>query len=320
MVFPTSFGSASHVGNVRKINEDNLAAAPEHDLWVVADGMGGHEKGELASAIAVKAVVGGVARGLGLEEAVRNAHEEVLAAKDARPGMGSTVVALHFSDRQYTVVWVGDSRAYLWDGRLWPLTRDHSLVQQLMDSGAISAQEAESHPQRSVITQAVGVAGKGGVKPGVRRGQLYRGEQFLLCSDGLIGEVDEQQITAILSDAGDAQYRVDRLIAAALNAGGSDNITVILVGAPQSAPERPRTTQMPAAPGDPDTLEIPALAPHRRSRYIYWVAGSALLLGIGLFLYWSGWLVALPEEPPPGGSPGTEMQQPADTEPASAGG
>ncbi|MFV2090568.1 MAG: PP2C family serine/threonine-protein phosphatase [Pseudomonadales bacterium] len=216
------------MGNVREINEDNLAAVPEHSLWVVADGMGGHEKGELASAIAVKAVAGGVARGLGLEEAVRKAHEEVLAAKDARPGMGSTVVALHFSEREYTVVWVGDSRAYLWDGRLWPLTRDHSLVQQLMDSGAINAQEAESHPQRSVITQAVGVAGKGGVKPGVRRGRLYRGEQILLCSDGLFKDLTEEEIEEIVCE-GSCMDVCDRLIDTVLGRECADNVTVVVV-------------------------------------------------------------------------------------------
>jgi protein phosphatase len=237
-----SFGCATDVGRARDHNEDNFAARPDLGLWIVADGMGGHEAGEVASAVAVEVIPEEVSVGNPLAEAVERAHEAIVrAGREGRgaPGMGCTVVALKAEGCDYEIAWVGDSRAYLWDGsRLRPLTRDHSFVQQMIDAGALTEEEARTHPQRSVITQALGVHDHGGVRVDTVRGSLGRGESILLCSDGLTGEVEDGQIARLLTAEGDATQKVRALIEAANANGGSDNITVILVEAPEDAPAK----------------------------------------------------------------------------------
>ena len=238
-----TFGHATHVGRVRDHNEDNYIALPEQGLWVVADGMGGHSAGEIASAIAVEVIAAEVANGCPLCESIEKAHQAILqAALDGQGehGMGCTVVALKLNGYEVEVAWVGDSRAYLWDGTLRPLSRDHSFVQQLIDSGAISEEEARHHPQRSVITQALGASDLKNVRVDSIREILARGERLLLCSDGLTGEVDDAHIAAVLKRSPDSQESVEQLIAAANNNGGSDNVTVVLVDAPANAPRRKR--------------------------------------------------------------------------------
>lgn len=239
----TEHGTATHTGRVRDLNEDCVLADPALGLWIVADGMGGHESGEVASRIAVDFIHEQVAQGVGLRDAAARAHEVVTLAAEqglGQQGMGSTLVALRVQGLQYEVVWVGDSRAYVWrpDG-LVQLTRDHSFVQRMVDEGQISSAEAARHPYRNVITQALGVADLDQVEVGHVQGGLARHELILLCSDGLSGEVPDGEIRTLLDGDGTPQDKAQALIDAALEHGGSDNVTVVVVAAPADAPMDP---------------------------------------------------------------------------------
>ncbi len=239
------YGHATDKGCKRGHNEDALSVHPELGLWLVADGMGGHQKGEVASAIVGQTVFACVQEGSSLSQAVKQAHVSVLNAihtGQGAPGMGSTVVALRIQDSQrYEVVWVGDSRAYLWNGQeLRQLTRDHSFVQQLVDYGAITEAEARNHPHKNIITRAIGFANApqqqgGEIAVDSISGTLKPGDRLLLCSDGLTGEIGRLEIEEVLSQQHDDQAAVDELIRRALDHGGSDNVTVILISAPEAA-------------------------------------------------------------------------------------
>jgi serine/threonine protein phosphatase PrpC len=239
MTLRSAFGS--HVGHVREHNEDNYLVRPELDLWAVADGMGGHLAGEVASRVAVDELVKRVAQGESLPNAIGATHHAVLEAVargEGQPSMGTTIVALQVQDTHYQIAWVGDSRAYLMGQHgLRQLSRDHSFVQLLLDAGAIADSEAAHHPDRNIVTQAIGTSGMPEVKVDTVDGQLYRGDQILLCSDGLSGEVSEQLIHDILAAPGDETAKTEALIAVALKHGGADNVTVVLVSAPEDAPE-----------------------------------------------------------------------------------
>lgn len=234
-------GHATDVGRARDHNEDSYVARPELGLWVVSDGMGGHAAGEVASAIAVEVVAAQIEAGQDIETAIQAAHEAILQAGDegrGESGMGCTIVALVSRELEYRVAWVGDSRAYLWDGdALTQVTRDHSYVQQLIDSGILTEEEARDHPQRSVISQALGIGARDGIRIDTVSGRWNRGQQILLCSDGLSGEVEDQEIAARLAAGEDLQETVAGLIRAANDNGGSDNITVTLLAAPEQAPQ-----------------------------------------------------------------------------------
>lgn len=227
-------GHASDVGSVREWNEDSFAACAAIGLWAIADGMGGHQSGEVASAIAVTELARQIADGAPLVQAIEAAHREIQrAAADGlgAAGMGTTIVALKLDGPSYQIAWVGDSRAYLWNGALKLLTKDHSIVQMLIDAGAIDEDEAAAHPYRNVIAQALGT---GGADPeritvAMTAGILAQGDCLLLCSDGLTGELSSRAISEILAASDDNQERVDRLIDAAKRCGGRDNITVIAV-------------------------------------------------------------------------------------------
>ena len=144
--------------------------------------------------------------------------------------MGTTIVALKLAAGAYDIAWVGDSRAYLMRGNmLRQLTKDHSLVQRLVDAGEITAAEARSHPQRNVITRVLGGLSNSRAMPESVSGQVEAGDVFLLCSDGLTGEVEDEQIRSILLNARGAQEAADQLVGAALAAGGRDNITAVVV-------------------------------------------------------------------------------------------
>ena len=228
------FGHLTHVGLRRELNEDTYYGDSEMGLWLVADGMGGHEYGEVASALAREAIVREVRGGAALDQAIRTADEDIIRAShqrgDALP-MGTTVVAARISGRRFEVAWVGDSRVYLWrDGKLAQLTQDHSYVQELIGRGAISVEQARSHPHRNVVTQALGVTDPRQLNVETMSGELDAGMQLLLCSDGLTEEVDDARIARALAHTDcSAQECVDELVAAALDGGGSDNITVVLV-------------------------------------------------------------------------------------------
>lgn len=236
------FGNSSHAGRVRELNEDRFVADPAAGLWLVADGMGGHECGEVASRIVSEFVQHEVRRGVPLAVALESAHRAVLRAASqgmGKPGMGSTVVAVQLDGDRFELGWVGDSRGYLWNGvELMQLTRDHTLVQQLIDSGALSPEDAARHPHRNYVTQALGAVGLDEVEVDTREGRLYQGEQLLLCSDGLTGELEDSCIAEVLGGGGSEQEKVDQLIELALEKGGTDNITVVLLSAPDTAGAR----------------------------------------------------------------------------------
>lgn len=238
-------GHGKHPGHKREHNEDNYIADPAHGLWLVADGMGGHDCGEYASQIVVDFIQDELRHeATSLVGAIEQSHKVVLLAASQNlgmPGMGSTVVALRMHGDQYEVAWVGDSRAYLWNGHeLLLLTRDHSYVQQMFDAGQISQEEADRHPHRNVITQALGAENLTAVAVDRIQDTLYRGEKILLCSDGLSDELSTAEMAALLRKPLTEQQCVERLINGALENGGSDNISVILIGAAQDAPVRPR--------------------------------------------------------------------------------
>lgn len=228
------FGVATHPGLVRENNEDSCLADPDLGLWIVADGMGGHDAGAVASSIAIREIARSIRKGRPLTEAIEIAHHEIqstAAQGQDSSNMGSTVVALSLGERRYEIAWVGDSRAYLWNGALHQLTKDHSYVQFLLDAGLISQDEVAGYPGRNVITQGLGVGGANseGIKVDVVTGELADNESLLLCSDGLSGELSSAEIAAILAEETNDQSKAERLIQAALEAGGKDNVTAVLV-------------------------------------------------------------------------------------------
>jgi protein phosphatase len=228
------FALDTHTGLVRELNEDSYLALPKYGLWVVADGMGGHEAGEVASGIAIREIAHSIEQGLPLAKAIETAHRAIQTAAlqgEGAANMGSTVVAAKLDGLCYEIAWVGDSRAYLWNGELRQLTTDHSYVQLLLNAGLITESEIPRHPSRNIITQALGTGGedKVNIKIDFVSGKLNENDTLLLCSDGLSGEVTDDCIATILSETTGNQARVDRLITAALDAGGRDNVTVIVL-------------------------------------------------------------------------------------------
>jgi protein phosphatase len=223
----------SDLGRQRRGNEDNYYV--RSPLFVVADGMGGAQAGEVASELAVRQFEGGVPDGRDPGEALveliqaANARIHEQARRDSqRAGMGTTTTAAYLAGDTVVVAHVGDSRCYLLrDGDLIRLTRDHSLVEELVARGKLTEEQAESHPQRSVITRALGP--EPSVEVDLEAFPARAGDVFLLCSDGLTSMVHEQQLKALLADRGRSLEQTGRsLIAAANEAGGRDNITVIL--------------------------------------------------------------------------------------------
>jgi protein phosphatase len=227
------FGHGTHVGLRRTRNEDTYYADASLGLFLVADGMGGHQHGEVASALVRDAVVELVSRGHSLIEAVNGAAERLLAhtrpSFDVLP-MGTTIAALRTTADGYEVAWVGDSRIYQWKQELRQISHDHSLVQALVEAGQLDPAQASQHPQRNVLTQALGVTATEQLHIGMARGQLEPGMGFLLCSDGLTEGVSDATIarTVARNDLA-AQECVDQLLLDALDSGGDDNVTVLLV-------------------------------------------------------------------------------------------
>ncbi len=229
------FGHGTHNGLKRDHNEDAYTCREDLRLWVVADGMGGHQHGEVASQMAIDIIASQVADGTPLRRAIQLANEAIIAKtmennpEEPLP-MGSTVVAVRTTDETYDMAWVGDSRIYLYENRgLKQLSRDHSYVNELLQSGAISEEQARTHPHRNVITQALGVTAPMDLHVEDNQYPMAPGQRLLLCSDGLSEEVADMEIESILSLGLTAQETVDQLIQSALGNGGSDNITVVLL-------------------------------------------------------------------------------------------
>ena len=220
---------ATHTGMQRRANEDShYARAP---LFAIADGMGGAQAGEIASRIAVETVAQEPADDpQELARVVETANErihELSRSDERRAGMGTTMTALLVGEDEVHVAHVGDSRAYLYrGGKLEKLTRDHSLVDELLRQGRLTEEEAAEHPQRSVITRALGPESR--VEVDSETWQAKAGDVYLICSDGLTGMIDERRVQAIIEGASSLEEAGRALIDAANEAGGRDNITVVL--------------------------------------------------------------------------------------------
>lgn len=226
----------THVGLVRKANEDALLSRDDAALWIVADGMGGHDNGQWASQTLVDqcaAIAMGVdrqARGAAIVGAIEQGNRTIHAAATAAgTQIGTTLVLLHCDADDVLLLWVGDSRIYRLRGAdFTQLTRDHSLVQDLVDRGALSPEEAETHPMSHVLSRAVGTEPE--VRYDMRMDKAEAGDRYLLCSDGLTKVVPEVLMAAILSTGGIAAAG-DRLIAETLERGAPDNTTLVIVSA-----------------------------------------------------------------------------------------
>jgi serine/threonine protein phosphatase PrpC len=227
--------AATHAGAVRRLNEDSFLDNPGIGLWVVADGVGGHARGDYASQTLVAALssIGRQESALDLLTAVRhqvatvNANLRAFAENEGVDLSATTMAALLCFGRHYAVVWAGDSRVYLLrDSQLRQLTRDHTMVQELLEIGAISSEEALHHPQRNVVTRAVGAGSE--LELETVKDRLQPGDVFLLCSDGLGKVVADDEIAAMLQHVPAAAVP-GRLIDQALERGSPDNVTVVLV-------------------------------------------------------------------------------------------
>jgi protein phosphatase len=210
-------------------NQDSIGWDETRCLALVADGLGGHTSGQIASGIVKQTLLDQVGT-VDLRTAVLQAHAAVLRAAEQDEhllGMASTVVAMRIQRRMAQIVWAGDSRAYLWrDGVISRLTRDHSIVEELRDLQGLSETQVRTHPQRNAVTN---VLGAGEPEPGTAEIPLRRGDWILLCTDGLTGEVRDEEMAGILASAVLPLEAAERLIAAALAHGGHDNVSAVVV-------------------------------------------------------------------------------------------
>ena len=235
MIQNLSFASyaCTDVGLQRPHNEDAYISRPDIGLWIVADGMGGHEKGDEASKLACATIAEKVSMGLPVLSAINLAHQNI--ARTARinklkAGMGTTVVVLQIIGLRAHIWWVGDTRAYALSGNnLQCLTRDHSVVQELVDMGAINEIEALSHPKRNVITQSLGLISRETLNVSSVEFDCDPTIEFLLCTDGLHNELRVDEIQHIMKQNDKQEDRAEALVAGAKSAGGRDNITAMLI-------------------------------------------------------------------------------------------
>jgi serine/threonine protein phosphatase PrpC len=270
LLFLDPFG-VSDAGKVRRNNEDAYLAGEGRDetLLAIADGIGGFEAGEVASRIAIEALKE-LESDAPFETAIREANRRILTfgrGDERLSGMGTTIVAVRFGGTRERpvaeVAHVGDSRAYLLrGGDLRPLTEDHSLVAELVRSGELTRDQAAEHPQKNLITRALGAEEEVDVDTAVL--PVEAGDRILLCSDGLSDMVPEGRISEILADSsGDPEAAARRLLSAALDAGGTDNVTVVVVDLKQQPEERSGDThEMPAV--DPPESTATRRSPTRR--------------------------------------------------------
>ena len=284
-------GAATDVGMVRQSNEDAFSA--EGELFVVADGMGGHNAGEVASALAITTMKSGSRNGIHgpvqFKELVQQANTAIYTASlddSTQAGMGTTVTAMAVlpgEDPRVMVANVGDSRTYLLrDGHLRRVSVDHSYVQELVNEGIISPEEARTHPRRNIVTRALGIDRSVMVDVFVQ--DVRTGDRLVLCSDGLVDEVSDAEILTVLRQHTDPQECAEALVMVANTNGGHDNTTVIVVDVADdiSAPVEIR-------PDDDITKSVPVVASvpagGRRSHVrismaILWSAAVAVLLGV----------------------------------------
>jgi serine/threonine protein phosphatase PrpC len=282
-------GERTDKGRVRDGNEDRPLIDQRMDLYAVADGMGGHQAGEVASETAVEALRAAVASGTPIRDAITLANDAVLersAADERLRGMGTTMTAATLAAGGTLLIGhVGDSRAYLIrGGELRQVTEDHSLVEEMVRGGELTPEQAEVHPQRSVITRALGI--DPGVEVDIYTLELQEGDRVLLCSDGLTGMVRTEEIAAVLQREPDPQKAANELVEAANEAGGEDNITVVLLDV--VADDSTRAAVLPDDRARPAEEPVPSRRERRRRfpgggrivRVALWVLPILLVLAL----------------------------------------
>ena len=288
------FGAATDVGMVRQSNEDAFSA--EGELFIVADGMGGHNAGEVASALAVTTMKSGARNGLTepsqFRELVQQANTAIYTASlddSAQSGMGTTVTALAVlpgEEPRVMVANVGDSRTYVWrNGRLDRISIDHSYVQELVNEGIITPEEARTHPRRNIVTRALGIDRS--VQVDVFTYEVRTGDRLVLCSDGLVDEVSDAEISKVIGQHSNAQECAEALIMVANTNGGRDNTTVVVVDIADdiSAP-------VAIVPDNDDTQQIesvpPVLVKEKRrvtvGMTLFWSALVIIVLGVAVIM------------------------------------
>ena len=235
---PAAFRSSArtHAGASRETNQDAFLSRNDLGLWAVADGMGGHASGEVASRMLTEGMETINAEsdlgrmGAQVQAKIQETHDvmtQCASDDDALNAMGSTIVVLLGGRDKIECIWAGDSRIYRYrEGRMTQLTRDHSLVQQMIDSGALDEETARNHPQRNVITRAVGA--QSSLALDSRSDSLASGDKYLLCTDGLYNMLSDDELCKLIS-AGPINEAADLLMATALARGADDNVTLILV-------------------------------------------------------------------------------------------
>jgi protein phosphatase len=305
-------GARTDVGRERAGNEDNYVADPDRGLYAVADGMGGHRAGEVASATAIETLRAAYGAGRSIDEAVEEANAAVFSKAEANPemrGMGTTLTAVAVIDGRTAVLGhVGDSRAYLMrDGDVTRVTEDHSLVEQLVREGRLRPEEAAHHPQKAIITRALGIDPE--VEVDRYEVDLRPGDRLLVCSDGLTNMVPDPGLAGVLRRQPNAQQAADTLVEMANKAGGDDNITVVIIdvlgdsaaegftasAALGSTHEEPtgeweseewESEEAPAEPPAPAKSESPAVPSSTRGqrtlRLLAWILPVVILVGGGL--------------------------------------
>ncbi len=278
------WGATSDMGMVRQQNEDSFLA--EDTLFVVADGMGGHNAGEVASALAVTILKAGAREGINsaqtFRELVQQANSVIYTASlddSTQHGMGTTVTAMSIvegEEPRVLIANVGDSRAYLWRGGvLTPMSVDHSYVQELMNEGIITPEEARVHPRRNIVTRALGIDRS--VVVDVFNYLVRTDDRIILCSDGLVDEVTDVQIASVIAQHSNPQDLAEALVLVANANGGRDNTTVVVVDVLDDISEPVKR----AIPDDTAPIEKPQTAKKKRR------------LSIGMVLFWSALVVII---------------------------
>jgi protein phosphatase len=227
--------SRTHVGRVRTLNEDNFVDRPDIGLWAVADGMGGHDAGEVASGMLAHILNHVDDRSTGysflddVKSSIHDVNRQLIARAEASDGaiIGSTIVALLAYQGFFACVWAGDSRAYLLrEFNFVRLSRDHSVVQEMIDTGQLTPEEARNYGRSNVITRAVGVSAE--LELEFNHGKILPGDRYLLCSDGLTGMIDDEEIREILLRY-EPEAAADLLLETTLERGAKDNVTFIII-------------------------------------------------------------------------------------------
>jgi len=297
--FTITYGAVTHVGQVRTSNEDSLLA--DNNVFMVADGMGGHNAGEVASLMAVdhlREAASGIIAETDLVQALENANEVIYAesmTNHLHHGMGTTLAAMVVLENNNIVVaHVGDSRVYMWhEGALSRLSKDHSYVQELVDEGIVSIEEARTHPRRNIVTRALGIDAD--VEIEANTFPVTVGAWYVLCSDGLVDEISDADIAKVLARCTSPHEASQALVDAANAAGGRDNITVIVVSTASPDAEVRVHVEVPSTSGADDTnpagipvveaaTPAPASAPAKKKfRFgpvLFWSALVGILLAV----------------------------------------